>query len=48
MGNFHLRMKDKQTATAFLYKGNEILERIFSDDHPLTQRYYAFAAEVAS
>jgi len=34
MGTNHLRLKDPPTATAFLYKAHESLEKCFGDDHP--------------
>lgn len=48
MGNNFLRLKEPQTATAFLFKANQILERCFGDEHPVIQKYYSYSAEVGS
>lgn len=34
IGNNYLRLKEPQTATAFLYEASKILDKCFSDDHP--------------
>jgi hypothetical protein len=41
-------LKEPQTSTAFLFKANQSLEKKFGTNHPLLQKYYAFASEVAS
>lgn len=47
IGNNYLKAKEYQTATAFLYQASEILEAVFNDQHPIMQKYYAYAIEVA-
>ena len=41
-------MKEYPNATAFLSMGNDILEAIFSDEHPMIQKYLSYSAEVGS
>jgi hypothetical protein len=48
IGSNYLRLNEPQTATAFLYKANEILENLFGDSHPIIQKYYSYSSEVAS
>lgn len=48
IGSNYLRKNDAATATAFSYKANEIYEKLYGDDHPIIQKYYAYACEVAS
>ena len=48
IGSNYLRENDSQTANAFIFRSFEILTKIFTPDHPLMQKYYSYAAEVAS
>ena len=48
IGSNYLRQNDAQTSNAFIFKAYEVLKQIFSDDHPLIQKYYSYASEVAS
>jgi len=48
IGSNHLRQKEASTATAFFYKGQQVLEKKFGPDHSLMQKYYGFCSEVAS
>lgn len=48
IGSNYLRQNEVQTATAFLFKANEILEELFTDSHPLMSKYYSYSSEVAS
>lgn len=48
IGSNYLRLKEPSTCAAFLYKANETLEKLFTDAHPLIQKYYSYSAEVYS
>jgi len=48
IGANYLKQKELQNATASFFSANEIMESIFSDDHPILQKYYSYAIEVAS
>lgn len=48
IGSNFLRQNDAQTANAFIYQAFEILKQCFTESHPLLQKYYSYACEVAS
>ena len=48
IGSNYLRKQNTQTANSFIFKAFNTLKKCFGDDHPILQKYYSYASEIAS
>lgn len=48
IGSNFLRKSNSQTANSFIFKAFNVLKKAFGDDHPILQKYYSYASEIAS